>query len=182
MFYIGPETIRNGGQRHYWRAVIDDPAIEHVIPLRVRFKDNVWVTTGWEVRMHVIQVPVQRGSTVKQVIEQIRVENQSPYLLKGKIGLSVDGKQLAEDATIEDCGLSEYSLIDGVETETDHLDHLPEHRPKDWNVDEITQDDASKSPYHEMDARGGNNLAPRYEGKPRYGHKGRRNYGPVRES
>lgn len=178
--YLGYTHIHHGNERHYWRAVIDDPQVEYLMPLRIRFKDNVWVTSGWETRMHVVQVTVPRTSTIAQVIEQVIVDNQSPYLCSNPIGLSVEGKELPNAATIEECGLHEGSFIDAIDLPDDHLRHLATHRPKDWNVDELTEGDMACSPYKEMQPTATISLAPRYQASAQ-GYKGLRTYGPVRK-
>mmetsp|Transcript_23062 Transcript_23062/g.26761 ORF Transcript_23062/g.26761 Transcript_23062/m.26761 type:complete len:271 (-) Transcript_23062:50-862(-) len=179
-FYIGhQETVVHMNERHYWRAVIDDPQVEPVVTLRVRLRDDVWVTNGWETRMRVIQVVVPRGSTVAQVIEQVVVDNDSPYLCQRPIGLAVDGRELNSESSIDEYHLNENSIIDAIDVQVDHVKHLAEHRPKDWNIDEITDEDMLKSPYKEMSPVATANLIPRYEAQPA-GLHGRRNYGPVR--
>jgi hypothetical protein len=177
--YLGTETVLSRGERHYWRAVIDDPQVEQTVTLRIRLKDNVWVTSGWETRMHVVQVVVPVDATISEVIDQVVVDNQSPYLCTSPIAIAVDGRDLPGDKTVLECGLHENSIIDGYDIKSDHLSHTPEHRPRDWNVDELSDVDAQSSPYKEMAPHAGMGLAPRYEGRPQ-GLGGRRNYGPVR--
>lgn len=182
-YHARTKTILNNGERHYWRAVVDDPLVEHLVPLRIRLKNNVWVTTGWETRMQVVQVLVPRGSTVAQVIQMAMEENPSPYTGKGVMALAVDGKELSDNATIEECNLDEFSIIDAVDGREDHLAHLDGHRPKDWNVDELTMDDMRVSPYQEMQPTATMSMAPRFESRPMAvaeGYKGLRNYGKVR--
>ncbi|CCW64318.1 unnamed protein product [Phytomonas sp. EM1] len=180
-FYIGGvETILKENERHYWRAVIDDPQVQFLMPLRIRFKTNVWVTSGWEQRLQVVQVMVSRDATVKDVIKSVIIENQSPYLCTNKFYLSINGKELDESRTLEFYEISSNTQIDAIE-EADHLMHTESARPKDWNVDEITDDDASKSPYKEMGMQPRSNLSPRYEGKPS-GYFGRNNYSGMRQT
>ncbi|CUF65081.1 Hypothetical protein, putative [Bodo saltans] len=178
-YYFGRESILPQGQRHYWRAVVDDPQVEQTVTLRIRLKDNVWVTSGWETRLHVVQVVVPLDATVAEVIDQVLVDNQSPYLCTSPIALAVDGRDIAGDRTVKELGLHEHSIIDGYDVKGDHLSHMPEHRPRDWNVDEISDAAAQTSPYKEMNPNAGMSLAPRYEGRP-LPFKGHRNYGAVR--
>lgn len=179
-FYMGAsETILERGARHYWRAVIDDPSVETTVTLRIRLKDNVWVTTGWETRLQVLQLVVSVDATISEVINQVMIENQSPYLCTSPLGISVDGKDLENDKTVAECGLNEMSIIDAYEVAHDHLSHTREYRPKDWNVDELSDADLQVSPYKEMAPFAGMGLAPRYEGRP-MAFAGRKNYGPVR--
>lgn len=180
-FYLNGfgETVLHRNERHYWRAVVDDPQVEPTVTLRVRLKDNVWVTSGWETRMHVIQVVVRTDATISELIDQVVTDNQSPYLCTSPIGIAVNGRDLPLDKTVEACGLNECSIIDGYEIVHDHLSHTPEHRPRDWNTDELSDADMLTSPYKEMAPFVGMGLAPRYEGRPQ-AFAGRKNYGPVR--
>eukprot|EP00796_Vickermania_ingenoplastis_P009251 gene9251-6504_t len=162
-FYIGAaETILHANERHYWRAVVDDPQLEYLIPLRIRFKVNVWVTAGWEQRMHVLQVMAPRHITVENLIERIKVENQSPYLAELPFVLLMDGMQLDENKDLEHYGITENSQIDAVDSSDFVLGH-ESPRPKDWNIDEITDEDLLRSPYKEMGMKPQLQLTPRYE-------------------
>jgi hypothetical protein len=180
-FYLNGfgETVLNRNERHYWRAVVDDPQVESTVTLRIRLKDNVWCTSGWETRMHVVQVVVPKSATISELVHQVVTDNQSPYLCVSTLGIAVDGRDLAMEETVETCGLDEYSLIDGYEIAHDHLSHTAEHRPKDWNSDELSDADLQSSPYKEMAPFAGMSLAPRYEGRPQ-AFAGRRHYGSVR--
>ncbi|CCW71011.1 unnamed protein product [Phytomonas sp. Hart1] len=179
-FYIGAvETILKENERHYWRAVVDDPQVQFLIPLRIRFKTNVWVTSGWETRLQVVQVMVSKDATIKEVINNVIVENQSPYLCMNKFYLSIDGKELDESRSLGFYEISSNTQIDAIE-ELDHLSHMESARPKDWNVDEITDNDLKKSPYKEMGMEPKSNLSPRYEGKPA-GYFGKNNYSGMRQ-
>ena len=55
------QTILHDSDRHYWRPVVDDTLVQASMMLRVRFKNDVWVTTGWEKRMYVLQITVRSG-------------------------------------------------------------------------------------------------------------------------
>ena len=168
-------SLIHASERHYWRAVVDDPLVEANVSIRVRFKDKVWVTTGWEQRMHVVQVVVPRRATIREVIHEVTFANQSPYLCMNPFTLAVDGRELDVNKSIEELGLNELSAIDAIDSVVDHVEHLPgDHRPKDWNVDEITERDAEQSPYHEMGYPGTHSLAPRYQARPLGGFKGMR--------
>ncbi|KAG5500295.1 hypothetical protein JIQ42_04632 [Leishmania sp. Namibia] len=180
-FYMGSvETILQENERHYWRAVVDDPQVQYLLPLRIRFKTFIWVTSGWEQRMQVVQVMVQRDATVAELLQQVRIENQSPYLCTSSFKLSIDGKELDEQKTLADYGIDEYSRIDAIE-EKDHLLHTEAERPKDWNVDEMTEELLLRSPYKEMGMRPQRNLAPRYEAKPK-GYHGKNDYSGMKQS
>lgn len=52
---------------------------------------------------------------------------------------------------------------------------------KDWNIDEITEEDLEVSPYKEMEMKPTINLSPRWEGKPR-GYYGRNNYSGMKQT
>lgn len=180
-FYQGAvETILHENERHYWRAVTDDPQIQYLMPLRIRFKTFIWVTTGWEQRIQAVQVMIHRDATVAELVQQVRVENQSPYLCTSAFKLSIDGRELDEMKTLADYGIDEFSRIDALE-ENDHLLHTEAERPKDWNVDEMTEDTLKLSPYKEMSMQPQSNLAPRYEAKPR-GFHGKNNYSGMKQS
>lgn len=179
-FYMGSkETILHRNERHYWRAVIDDPELEYLIPIRIRFRVNVWVTTGWEQRLQIVQVMVPRQSTVEHLIECVRVENQSPYVAEVPFTLSINGIELDGSKDLAFYGIDESSEVDAIETSSLVLGkEFP--RPKDWNVDEITNDDLGMSPYKEMGMEPKPQLIPRYEGKPK-GYKGRNDYSGMKQ-
>ncbi|CAJ1009281.1 putative Ubiquitin family [Leishmania naiffi] len=180
-FYMGSaETILRENERHYWRAVIDDPHVQHLVPLRIRFKTFIWVTSGWEQRMQVVQVMMQRDATIAELMQQVRIENQSPYLCISSFKLSIDGKDLDDMKTLADYGINEYSRIDAIE-ENDYLLHTEAEKPKDWNVDEMTEDVLLRSPYKEMAMQPLPNLAPRYEAKPK-GYHGKNDYSGMKQS
>ncbi|KAG5477093.1 hypothetical protein LSCM1_05434 [Leishmania martiniquensis] len=180
-FYMGSvETILQENERHYWRAVVDDPHVEYLVPLRIRFKTFVWVTSGWEQRMQVVQVMVRRDSTIAELLQQVRIENQSPYLCTSSFKLSIDGKELDVLKTLADYNIDEYSRIDAIE-ENDHLLHTEAERPKDWNVDEMTDELSLRSPYKEMGMQPQQNLTPRYEAKPK-GYYGKNDYSGMKQS
>lgn len=178
-FYMGSvETILQGNERHYWRAVVDDPQVEHLLPIRVCFKTNVWVSSGWEQRLQVIQVMVPRKATIGELIDQIKVENQSPYLCELPFTLTLNGSELSNEKELSFYNLSENSELYAIES-SDYCYTKESPRPKDWNVDEITSDDLNQSPYQEMGMESRPNLAPRYEGKPK-GYLGRNNYSGMK--
>ncbi|KAG5477624.1 hypothetical protein CUR178_05330 [Leishmania enriettii] len=180
-FYMGSvETILQEHERHYWRAVVDDPQVQYLVPLRIRFKTFIWVTSGWEQRLQVVQVMMQRDATVAELLQQVRIENQSPYLCTSSFQLSIDGKELDMRKTLADYGIDEYSRIDAIE-EKDHLLHTETERPKDWNVDEMTEELLLRSPYKEMGMQPQRNLAPRYEAKPK-GYHGKNDYSGMKQS
>lgn len=168
-------TILPTGEKHYWRPVTDDPQVQHLIPLRVRFAENVWVTSKWELRMHVISLMMPRDATIQEVIDQVELENQSPYLCLKPFSLAVDGKELDPSKTLEDYHLNELSQIDAVDP-CDHLRHTPEEQRLDWNVDQIPEETLGQSPYKEIVTPVGK-VYPRFEWKPR----GLDKYGPVRK-
>lgn len=179
-FYVGSvESILNENERHYWRAVTDDPLVQRQIPLRIKFKTQVWVTSGWEQRLQVVQVTVPHDCTVQELIEQVKIENQSPYLCLSKISLAENGKELDPTKSIAHYGLTENSSIDAIE-EFDHISHQEAQRPKDWNVDEITADHLARSPYKEMGMEPSQTLAPRYEARPK-GYFGKNNYSGMKQ-
>ena len=175
-----PNTVYHSSERHYWRAVVDDPLVEEMMTVRVRFKDDVWVTTGWETRMHVVQVVVPRRSTVSFLMDELVVANCSPYLMQRPFSLAMDGKELDRSSTLDALGIDDLSRIDAIDQEADHLQHRADsaYRPKDWNRDEITAEDLTRSPYKEMGITAGQGLVPRYEGQPRA--LSAKSYGPVR--
>nr|CCC89710.1 conserved hypothetical protein [Trypanosoma congolense IL3000] len=180
-FYAGSlESILHDTDRHYWRAVIDDPKVQEFVHLRIRFKIFTWVTTGWEQRLQVVQVMAPTYSTIAQVMDLVIVENQSPYLCTSSFVLSVDGRELDQEKTLSDYGISENSMIDAIE-QNDHLLHKDDERPKDWNVDEITSEQLRHSPYKEMGMQPQLNLAPRYEARPK-GYFGRTYYSGMKQS
>ncbi|KAG5502955.1 hypothetical protein JKF63_04728 [Porcisia hertigi] len=180
-FYMGSaETILHENERHYWRAVVDDPQVEHLVALRIRFKTFVWVTSGWEQRIQVVQVMAQRDATIAELMQQVRIENQSPYLCTSSFKLSIDGKDLDELKTLADYGINEYSRIDAIE-ENDHQLHTEAESPKDWNIDEMTDEVLLRSPYKEMAMQPQPNLAPRYEARPK-GFYGKNDYSGMKQS
>jgi hypothetical protein len=180
-FYLGSfETILQDNDRHYWRAVVDDPQVQNLVPLRIRFKTFIWVTSGWEQRMQVVQVMAHRDATIAELMQQVRIENQSPYLCTSSFKLSIDGRELDELKTLADYSIDEFSRIDAIE-ENDHLLHTEAERPKDWNVDEMTEETLKISPYKEMSIQPQPNLAPRYEAKPR-GFYGKNNYSGMKQT
>lgn len=179
-FYMGSaETILQGNEKHYWRAVTDDPQVEQLLPIRVCFKTNVWVSSGWEQRLHVLQVMVSRNATIAELIDRIKVENQSPYIAELPFVLTLNGLELENEKEISFYNLTENSEIYAVESsDFSYTNEAP--RPKDWNVDEITSDDLQQSPYKEMGMESRPNLAPRYEGKPK-GYLGKNNYSGMKQ-
>lgn len=180
-FYTGSaETILQENERHYWRAVVDDPQVQYLVPLRIRFKTFIWVTTGWEQRMQVVQVMAHRGATIAELMQQVKVENQSPYLCTSSFKLSMDGRELDELKTLADYNIDEFSRIDAIE-ENDHVQHIDAERLKDWNVDELEDEALAKSPYKEMGIQPAVNLAPRYEARPK-GYYGKNNYSGMKQS
>ncbi|KAG8339709.1 hypothetical protein TRVL_09461 [Trypanosoma vivax] len=180
-FYAGSlESILHDTDRHYWRAVTDDPKVEYLIHLRIRFKILTWVTTGWEQRLQIVQVLAPKDCTISQLIDLVRVENQSPYLCASSFVLAVDGKELDPDKTITECCITEHTPIDAIELD-DHLQHVESKRPRDWNVDEITSECLKSSPYKEMGMQPHPNLAPRYEARPK-GYFGRTYYSGMKQS
>lgn len=179
-FYDGSvETILHENERHYWRAVTDDPQVQYLMPLRIRFKTNVWATSGWEQRLQAVHVMIAREATIQELIDAVKVENQSPYLCVTEISLSIEGKELDPTKTLDLYNITEQSQIDAIES-NDHLQHTEAARPKDWNVDEVTVDDLVTSPYKEMGMQPLANLAPRYEGKPP-GYKGMNDYSGMKQ-
>ncbi|EAN99017.1 hypothetical protein C3747_261g35 [Trypanosoma cruzi] len=179
-FYAGSlESILQDNDRHYWRAVIDDPQVQYVIPLRIRFKLFTWVTTGWEQRLHIVQTMAPRDITIARLIELVTIENQSPYLCSSTFTLAVDGKELDPDKSLSDYGITEHSRIDAIE-KLDHLLHKDSERPLDWTVDEMTTECLKRSPYKEMGMQPQPNLAPRYEARPK-GYFGRNNYSGMKQ-
>ncbi|KPI86673.1 hypothetical protein ABL78_4288 [Leptomonas seymouri] len=130
--------------------------------------------------MQVVQVMVHRDSTIAELMQQVRIENQSPYLCTSSFKLSIDGCELDELKTLADYGIDEFSRIDAIE-ENDHLLHTEAERPKDWNVDEMTESTLKKSPYKEMTMQPLPNLAPRYEAKPK-GFHGKNNYSGMKQT
>ncbi|RHW73474.1 Ubiquitin family [Trypanosoma brucei equiperdum] len=180
-FYSGSlESILHDTDRHYWRAVTDDPRVQHLIPLRIRFKIFTWVTSGWEQRMQVVQIMAPKDSTIAQVKDLVIVENQSPYLCVSSFHLAIDGKELDPQKTLGEYGITEQSQIDAIE-QNDHLLHRDDERPRDWTVDEITAEDVKRSPYKEMEMQLLQNLAPRYEARPK-GYFGRTYYSGMKQS
>ncbi|CAD2217415.1 hypothetical protein AGDE_03026 [Angomonas deanei] len=123
---------------------------------------------------------VPRSATIHDVIQQVIIENQSPYLCNSNISLSIDGVELDPAASISDYNLHEMSQIDAVE-DNDHLLHTENYRPKDWNVDEMTSEDSNVSPYKEMNMQPNPNLTPRYEGKPK-GFHGKNDYSGMKQT
>lgn len=178
-FYMGAvETILPGNDKHYWRAVVDDPHVEQLIPVRVRFQTNVWVTSSWEQRLQVVQVMVPHHATIGELIERLKVENQSPYLAQLPFTLTLNGCDLDKEKEMSFYNISENSVIYAVES-NDLCFDKESSRPKNWNVDEITFDDLQRSPYKEMRMEPRPNLAPRYEGKPK-GYLGKNNYSGMK--
>lgn len=179
-FYMGSaETILHRNERHYWRAVIDDPQVDQVFPLRIRFKTNVWVTSAWEQRMQVVQVMVSQNATIEEVIDKVKIENQSPYLAELPFTLSMKGKELDKTNSVSFYGINEQSEVDAIDSAD--FSFIKEYRrPKDWNVDELSPEDISRSPIKEMEFQPLPQLAPRYEGKPN-SYLGMNNYGGMKQ-
>ncbi|RNF12641.1 hypothetical protein TraAM80_00184 [Trypanosoma rangeli] len=179
-FYAGSlESILQDTDRHYWRAVTDDPQVQYLIPLRIRFKIFTWVTTGWEQRLQIVQVMAPRDSTIAQLIELVTIENQSPYLCSSAFTLSLDGKELDPGKTLSDYDITEHSRIDAIE-DNDHLLHKESERPLDWTVDEMSAECLNRSPYKEMGIHPLPNLVPRYEARPK-GYFGKNNYSGMKQ-
>lgn len=176
-FYMGSvATILPHGEKHYWRAVVDDPEVRHVIPLRVRFKCSVWVTTGWETRMQVVSVVISPSETVGELIRRVTVENQSPYLCRKPFSICIDGKELDASKTLLHYEVDEYTHLDAIESD----EHECGDRYKNWNVDEISPDELNQSPYKEMNLTPNANLAPRYEARP-LGFFGKNDYSGMKQ-
>lgn len=179
-FYMGSlETILHENERHYWRAVIDDPQVEYLVPIRIRFKTNVWVTTGWEERLQIIQVMASYSTTIADLIDRLKVENQSPYLAEAPFTLTMNGIELDESKDLLFYDISESSEIFAVE-KSDFCYKKESPRPKDWNIDELSALDLSQSPYKEMQPQPCPQLTPRYEAKPK-GYLGKNNYSGMKQ-
>eukprot|EP00744_Colponema_vietnamica_P018113 GILI01025520.1.p1 GENE.GILI01025520.1~~GILI01025520.1.p1 ORF type:complete len:246 (+),score=29.13 GILI01025520.1:61-798(+) len=167
--YVKGWTTRlSNRERHYWRPVVDDLYIEDNLSLRIRLKDQVWVTNQWETRMHTIDVTVPRTATIAEVIRQVFIENRSPYLCQKPIELLLGDKALQPTDTVEGLGLTDLSALYGVDIATDHIDHLPEAQPKDPHVDEITENDLrdSNQRYRDMGIFLPGGKLPKYQSTP----------------
>ncbi|EPY30454.1 hypothetical protein STCU_02393 [Strigomonas culicis] len=123
---------------------------------------------------------VPREATVQEIIDQVIIENQSPYLCTSAIRISIDGKELDPSNHLSAYDINEHSQIDAIE-ENDHLLHTDAARPHDWNTDEMTNEALGRSPYREMGMEPTPNLVPRYEGKPP-GYKGLNNFSGMKQS
>jgi hypothetical protein len=143
------DTVYNEVQRHYWRPVVDDPLVVDMIPIRLRFKESVFVSGTWQNRMHVIQVVLPPTSTIGQVKREAMEINDSPFIGQNDFSLARDGKALDEGRTLEEHGIVNEGTLDAIDAD-DHVSHRDEQKPRDWNVFEVSADDATRSPYKEI--------------------------------
>ena len=144
------ETILHEQERHYWRVVVDDPLIEDIAQLRIRFKENVFCAPRWETRLHVITIPTTTDISVQELIGLIKRDSAHAFLAHTAFDLALNGRALAPDKLLSEYGISDNMSIDAIEKDKDHLWHLPEGRPKDWNTAEVSATEAKQSPYKEI--------------------------------
>ena len=147
------ETLLDATDRHYWRPVVDDPMVTKMITLRIRFKEESFDSPSWINKLHVISIMCSPDSTIQEVVDQIKLENSHCMIAHSPFFLAVDGKELERGKTLRDYAtIQENSALDALDTAKDHLFHQAESgsRPKDWNVDEITDSETRQSPYKEI--------------------------------
>lgn len=102
------DVILPAGEKHYWRPVVDDVQVRVTIPVRIRFKEQVFMNgLGWETHMNIVLVHVAPSSTIGYVISQALLVNSNANLGLAAIVL-VDpktGKQLPDGETLQSLGL-----------------------------------------------------------------------------
>ena len=161
--YFGSiQTVYNPKERHYWRPVTDDPQVTPWVSVRVRFKESVNEGVRWVTKMHVVRVRVQQNITVQQLIDEVRSANDSIYIAQKPFTLSIGGKQLGFEETLESIlstvnagsKRGRYDLtVDGIEDD-DHMLHTPGMLPKNYDRDEFGHDELQQSPYAEFEDPG----------------------------
>ena len=181
-------------ERSYWRPVVDDAPnkVLEFVTVRVQFKANVWVSSGWEVRMHVIQATVPRNTTLHELKTRIVLDNKHPYLCQTDFILcDADSKPLGAGSlpadadknenpaslaaalanlTLEQLGIEDHTVVQAVEVDEDHLLHTPGRngRFKSWHEDDLTPGElADKAkPYRDLGYPTEADGKPRHEQKP----------------
>ena len=158
---ILPET-----ERHYWRAVVDDPQTpSQEVWVRVRFSTSVWVLSGWEKRLHYQMVSVPPYATIAQVHEKLGATCSVKWTDLRSFVYMLDGKQLPNGLMVSDlqqmAGGKHTITVDAVERS--YVDeHDKAKQPKDFNEDEITPDDEEQLRIKEM------HKVPHDQARPRF--------------
>jgi hypothetical protein len=169
-------------ERNYWRPVVDDAPTKVLdyVTVRVQFKVNVWVSAGWEVRMHVIQVSVPRTTSLKELKSRVILDNKHPYLCQSDFQLcDADSKPLGSTpdkdgvdmtCTLEALGVQDHTVVQAVEVDEDHLLHTQARNGKfkSWHEDDLSVgelNDTSK-PYRDLGYPTEPDGKPRMEAKP----------------
>lgn len=185
-FYRSPsrETSLPSNERHFWRTVVDDPAVEPLLTVRVRFREECFVAPAWESRLHFIACLVSPSSTVRAVHDAVLAENNHPWVAANAFVLASQGRTLDPGATLAECGLLGAGpdgvdapggsiTLDAIDPATDHRWHLADSRLKDWNTAELSATDLKTSPYKELTEAIDATYNPRMLTKPlndRYGN------------
>lgn len=146
-------TLLDEGDRHYWRAVVDDPEPRRYLTIRVRFKEDVCIGDRFEVHSSVVPVSVPADCTIAHLMQAVRELNDSPYLCENPFTLSLDGKVLAGSETLCAAGVSETTVLDAADDVRDHRMHEDGSRMLDWYRDEMTPDVENTAPYAELKLR-----------------------------
>jgi hypothetical protein len=166
--YMGKmDTLLTATDRHYWRAVTDDPEVQRYVTLRVRFKEEVCVGDRFETHAHIVSVCVPAACTVAQLLAATQAASESPYVAMTPFTLAVDGKELDGARPIAAYNITEYTDIDALAAGEDHLTHLSTMRAANFNETEITPELELEAPYAELKHRevvGTRNM--RYGSKP----------------
>ena len=146
-------TVLEDGDRHYWRAVVDDPAPARYVTIRIRFKENVCIGDRFELHAHVVPVSVPADATIATVLQTVIELNDSPYLCVNPIRLVHNGESLDLSQRLCDAGLSEVTVLDAIDDVTDHVSHEVGVKPLDWYADEMTPEVENAAPYAELKLR-----------------------------
>lgn len=154
------QTLLEEGDKHYWRAVVDDPEPRRYATIRIRFKEEVCVGDSFEVHNNVIPVSVPVDSTVAYLMQATQQINDSPYLCQNPFTLSLNGKVLHSAQTLKDAGITENTVLDAADDVRDHRMHEEGVRMLDWYRDEMTPEVENTAPYAELKLRE-NTVVPR---------------------
>ena len=143
-------------ERHYWRAVIDDPDNNtREVTLRMRFYSKVWVLGSWEQRLHYQMVTVPHYATLEQVKQKFLASENVKWDNLRSILFIINGKELATSLTLSEVQDSISSrkpstlTLDVVESGYED-DHLPSKKKIDFNEDEVSPDEEESLLVKEM--------------------------------
>lgn len=183
--YCYNSTVRlasEPSERNYWRPVVDDAPtkVYEFVTVRVQFKANVWVSAGWEVRMHVIQVSVPKNTSLKELKNRVVLDNKHPYLCQTDfvlcdahskpLGSSANADSINAAITLEELSIHDHSVVQALEVDEDHLlhTHARNGKFKSWHEDDLSAGelaDTSK-PYRDLGYPTEADGKPKHEFKP----------------